>query len=250
MILILSRTFLFYLAVISFYACSFKSIDHNLMVLYRKMFSFVRYNYAHFSDENYFKEATYSSKIICDKKYLTKSMKDSLNNMEETLINHLSWKDNERTGGILEIDGVKVVVKKISVDGFFSNMFRMPAPIYVWNMVDELTKKGFHVLKPIAIVEKRSLFKATGYIVYKFEGTVLTKNLVVQKGLKEKIHSFHESLLKAKITHHDFHLRNIVMLEDNTLQLIDLDKTHWYPKYSLFFQKKANVEKRRLKKEI
>ncbi len=217
---------------------------HNLMCAYRKMFVCTHYEYAALNDSQYIKELSWGKKIICKSDYATEDVLRFLRDIERGEGKNILWKQDERLGEEAFLNGKKVVIKTIETSGFFTNLFRMGTVVQIWNHAIRANKEGVPVLKPIAIVEERSLKGTRGSIVYLYEG------IIADKSKLSMVQDLQKLLFQRHITHHDFHLRNIVVLEDGTLQLIDLDKMHWYPKHSYLFSYKMKQEIRRFNRDL
>jgi hypothetical protein len=222
-----------------------KSILHNLMCLYRSLFMMTHYGYACMNDAAYVTKLSWKEKIFCKKEYATLEVMRFLHDIDETQEKRILWNQFERTGAEAFFGKTHVIIKSIELDGFFQNFFRMGAAVNIWNNAHAAQKEGVPVLKPIALVEKRGISKTKGFVVYLYEGEVCNKNTDFRK-----IEGLRALLQKHQIAHHDFYLRNIVMLEDGSLQLIDIDKMHWYPKHSYLFRKKCEIEENRLIKDF
>ncbi len=222
-----------------------KSVLHNLMCLYRYLFMITHYGYVGMKDLDYVTKLSWQEKIFCKKEYATEEVMQFLADIDDTKGKRVLWNQFERTGAEAFLGQIHVIIKSIELDGFFQNLFRMGAAVNIWNNAHAAQKEGVPVLKPIALVEKRALSKTKGYIIYLYEGKVCDK-----KTDFAKIMALREFLQKKQIAHHDFFLRNIITLEDGSLQLIDIDKMHWYPKHSFLFRKKCGVEENRLIKDF
>lgn len=222
-----------------------KSILHNLMCLYRQLFMITSYEYFGINDKSVVKKLSRAEKIFCKKEYATEEMLQFLSEIEEEKNRDVLWKHFERMGSQVFLDGHHFIVKSIELKGFLPNLLRMNGATHVWNLAHYVKEKGVPVLKPIGLVEKRAFSKTRGWVVYLFEGKICDKSIDFTK-----IKELRELLQKKKIAHHDLFLRNIVTLDDGSLQLIDIDKMHIYPGYSYVFRKKCEIEENRLIKEF
>ncbi len=225
-----------------FYA--WKSLMHNLMCLYRKMFVMIHYEYVGLFDWKVQKDLTWGKKIFCLKDYANAEMMEFLHNIEESKGKKELWSHWERKGEEAIIAGKRVIIKSIELEGFFSNLFRMGTGVNIWNNAYYAKLDGIPTLKPVALVEKRGLTKTKTIVIYLYEGRVCTKDDFL------KIQNLKELLFRKGVTHHDFYIRNIIKLEDGTLQLIDIDKMHWYPRHSYLFSWKKAQEEDRFDKDV
>jgi hypothetical protein len=137
--------------------------------------------------------------------------------------------------------GKRVVVKSVEFRGWFPNLLRMGMGVNIWNNAYFAKARGVPVLTPIALVEKRSWNKTKTFVVYPYEGEVC-KNEIKES---PKIFVLKKALNEGLLIHDDFRFKNIVMLDDGTLQLIDIDKIHYYPKNSPVFKARMRHEFRK-----
>jgi hypothetical protein len=221
-----------------------KSILHNLMCLYRQIFMISSYGYVGINDPEVVKKLSRAEKIFCKKEYATEEMMQFLSEMEAKN-REILWANFERVGSQVFLDGHHFIVKSIELKGYLPNLLRMNGATHVWNVAHYVKAKGVPVLKPIALVEKRAFSETRGWVVYLFEGKICNKSIDFTK-----IKELRDLLQKKKIAHHDLFLRNIVTLDDGSLQLIDIDKMHIYPGYSYVFRKKCEIEENRLIKDF
>mgnify|MGYP002132237809 CR=1 FL=1 len=219
------------------------------MCAYRQLFMIVHYEYAGICEEGYQKELSWKEKILCVNEFANREMMEFLREIEKSDLKTTVCQYPDRKVEVVNIQGISCVVKSMETRGLFLNFFRMGAGVNIWNSALNARKMGVPVLKPVAVVEKRRLNVVKTFVVYLREGEVC-ETVEKTAHLLEKVERLREDLRKKQITHHDFHLRNIVVLEDGSLQLIDIDKLHWYPKRSYLYLKKLEVEERRFKREL
>ncbi len=208
------------------------------------MFVIAHYDYFGIGDSSYVNELTWKKKIFCAKEYANGKLMQFCRDIDLPRNSQIAWKHWERTGEIIEFAGKKMVVKTIELKGFAANLFRLGTGVQIWNNAHHAKADGIAVLKPVALIEERAWNQTRTSIIYLYEGEVCTKENVA------KIEILQKFLFQKRVAHHDFYLRNIVELEDGTLQLIDIDKMHWYPKYSYLFILKMRDENRKFQKEI
>jgi hypothetical protein len=202
------------------------------------------YGYVGINDPEVVKKLSRAEKIFCKKEYATEEMMQFLSEMEAKN-REILWANFERVGSQVFLDGHHFIVKSIELKGYLPNLLRMNGATHVWNVAHYVKAKGVPVLKPIALVEKRAFSETRGWVVYLFEGKICNKSIDFTK-----IKELRDLLQKKKIAHHDLFLRNIVTLDDGSLQLIDIDKMHIYPGYSYVFRKKCEIEENRLIKDF
>lgn len=221
-----------------------KSFMHNLMCAYRKMFVISHYEYVGIDDPLVKKELTWGKKIFCLNEYASLETMEFLRNIEDSKEKKELWNHDERKGELAVIGGKQVIIKSIELDGFFPNLFRMGTGVNIWNNAKFAKLDGIPTLKPIALIEKRALNKTKTSVVYLYEGAICDKEDL------PKIEDLKQLLEQKHATHHDFFIRNIVKLEDGSLQLIDIDKMHWYPRNSYLFRWKNRQEDDRFTKDL
>ena len=217
---------------------------HNLMCAYRKMFVTAHYEYVGLFDPSLRKEVSWKEKIFCKNEYADEEVVSFLHNLDEPRERRVLWQHWERMGEIAELKGKKVIIKTTYLNGFFPNLFRMSTGVNIWNNAHYAKADGIPVLKPVALIEKRCLTQSKSSIVYLYEGELCDSSRL------EQVRELYNLLVQKNVTHHDFYLRNIVVLEDGSLQLIDIDKIHWYPAYSYVFKLKARQEESRFLRDL
>ena len=141
------------------------------------------------------------------------------------------------------VSGHTLVIKSAVQNGFFNNLIAMGLGVNVWNNIFWAKKMGIPVMKPVAVIEKRKWNQVKSFIVYLYEGKVCESEFKTTEEFFPKVQELKEFLNKKGVIHHDFRLRNIVILDDGTLQFIDVDKLHHYPVHSHVFN-------HRLKREV
>jgi hypothetical protein len=219
------------------------SLMHNVSRLYEALFLEVHYEYVGLFDQKYQKELSWGHKIFCLDEYATKDVLAFLHDIEESKYKKVLWDHRGKLTEEAEFLGNHFIVKSAEKEGFFRNIFSMGMAVNVWNNAHWAKKMSLPVLKPVALVEKRSLSQTKTFIVYLFEGEVCEKAIKVSEEFFPKVQELKMLLGEKHVIHHDFRLRNMVLLEDGTLQFIDIDKLHWYPCNS-------HVFKQRLKREV
>ncbi|MBM3192749.1 MAG: hypothetical protein FJZ59_00760 [Chlamydiae bacterium] len=219
------------------------SLMHNVSRMYEALFLEVHYEYTGLFDESVQKELSWGQKIFCLNEYATNEVWTFLHDIERSKYKKVLWDHRGKLTEEAEFAGNHFIVKSATKVGFLRNIFSMGMGVNVWNNANWAKHMGMPVLKPVALVEKRSLFETKSFIVYLFEGEVCEKAIKTSEAFFPKIEELKTLLAKKHVIHHDFRLRNMVLLEDGSLQFIDIDKLHWYPCNS-------HVFKQRLKREV
>ncbi len=223
--------------------CFWPSLMHNLSRVYEALFLEVHYEYVGLFDKNYQKKLSWNQKIICNKEYANASMFEFLHNVE-TYKNKKTLHDHRgKLTEKISLEKSQFVVKSTERKGFFRNLFAHGMGVNVWNNAHWAKDIGVPVMKPVALVEKREWNKTKTFVVYVFEGKVCENEFKQREDFFPKVQELKELLNEKHVIHHDFRLRNIVLLDDGTLQFIDIDKLHWY-------KTSSHVFKHRLKREV
>ncbi len=223
--------------------CYWPSLMHNLSRVYEALFLEANYEYVGLFDHDYQKELSWRQKIICDKAYANSSMLDFLHNVETDKNKKVLHDHRGKLTEKISFDNHHFVVKSTVKKGFIRNLFAHGVGVNVWNNAHWAKKIGIPVMQPIALVEKREWDKTKTFIVYLFEGKVCENEFKHSEEFFPKVQELKELLNEKRVIHHDFRLRNIVLLDDGSLQFIDIDKLHWY-------KTSSHVFKHRLKREV
>jgi hypothetical protein len=219
------------------------------MCAYRQLFMITHYEYVGLCEEAYQKELSWKKKIICVNEFAGAEMLAFLRQIEESDLKKTLGEYPDRRLEEVVFGEDHFIVKSTQIKGIFINLLRMGTAVNIWNHAHYARKMGIPVLRPVALVEKREINSTKTFVVYLREGEVCEKQ-VMQASFLEKVAQLRGQLRQKYVTHHDFYVRNIVMLEDGSLQLIDIDKMHWYPKHSYLYSKKCQVEERRFKRDL
>jgi hypothetical protein len=216
---------------------------HNFSRLYELAFLEAHYNYDLLFDSTCYKELTYGDKIICKSKFANNEVLNFLHDVDDSKCKKVLWDHRGKLTEEAKFGDHHFIVKSAEKKGFLRNLFCMGMGVNVWNNANWASKIGLPVLKPVAMIEKRKWNFTKTYIVYEYEGRVCEKELKVRPEFFPKVEDMRKLLNEKNAIHHDFRLRNMVVLEDGTLQFIDIDKLHVYPNKSIVF-------KSRLKREV
>ena len=223
--------------------CFWPSLMHNVSRVYEALFLDAHYEYIGLFDKEYQKELSWKQKIICLNDYADSAMLDFLQSIETAPGKKVLHDHRGKLTEKFSFSGRHFVVKSATRDGFFRNLLAMSMGVNVWNNIHWAQKMGVPVMKPVALVEKRKWNQTTSFVVYLFEGKVCENEFKEREGFFPKIQELKELLSQKHVIHHDFRLRNIVLLDDGSLQFIDIDKLHWY-------KTSSHVFKQRLKREV
>ena len=223
---------------------------YDLAKLYELLFLIFQYDYIGVHELQYRKELSWREKIICFDRYATDEMMAVLRDIEKIPSQKmLSHRENRETKEI-DLLGRHCVLKSGVQKGFFKPLFSMGLGIDIWNNAQWLKKKGFPVLTPIAMIEKRKWNHTESFVVYLYEGVICEDELKQRDHFFPQIQEIEKKLYQEGVIHHDFRLRNMVILEDGRVQLIDIDKVHWYPRNSCVFYQRMKREVRKFNKNM
>ncbi len=225
------------------------TLMHNVSRAYQKLFAVFHYEYVGLNDLEVWKEVSWEKKIFCKNEFATSEMIAFLKNIEEGNGDHLAG-NRKRQVEIRVVNSKRLVVKSMEFPGFISNIFRMGLGVNVWNNADFATKLGIPVLKPIAFVEKRRWNQSKTYSVYLFEGKACDQEIKKTSDWFLKIQELKNNLYKHSVIHDDLRIKNMVLLDDGTVQLIDIDKIHRYPKKSIIFRARMDREVRKFNQNL
>ncbi len=224
--------------------CFWPSLMHNISRLYETFFLQVHYEYVGLFDPIYQKQVSWGLKNICLKEYATSQVNDFLDHIED-FEKKTIWIHRNKLTEEAHIGEYHFIIKSEKKEGFFANLFSMGMAVNVWNNAHWVRNMGIPVLKPVALLEKRKWNSAHTFIVYLYEGRDCEKELERDQSFFSGVKDLQKLLVDRHVIHHDFRLRNILVLEDQSLQLIDIDKIHKYPRNSYVFRERMNREVRK-----
>ncbi len=224
--------------------CFWPSLMHNLSRLYETLFVQFHYEYTGLFDSAYQKKISWGLKNICSKEYATFQVNDFLENIED-YEKRTIWIHRNKLTEDAHVGGYHFIVKSEEKKGFFSNLFSMGMAVNIWNNAHWARDIGVPVLKPVALVEKRKWNSVHTFIVYLYEGKDCEKEFANDQSFFGEVEVLQKLLMTKQVIHHDFRLRNILLLEDQSLQLIDIDKIHRYPRNSYVFRERMKREVRK-----
>ncbi len=208
---------------------------------YKDLFFTAQYEYAKLFDDQYKKELSWGEKIFCLKEYASVEMMEGLHKIEEIRGKLGASHRNGRVTEEVFFLGNHFIIKSGEVKGFVSNLMQMGLGTTIWNNADWMKEKGIPVLKPIALVEKRGWNRTKSFVIYLYEGGLC-------KGNCSKISELKQVLLEKCVIHGDLLYRNIVVLEDGSVQCIDIDNAQVYPRNSIVFRWRMERDFCKLKK--
>lgn len=225
------------------------SLTHNFARVYEQMFLCGNYDYFPLYEKDYLCKGSRSHKIFCKKEFATPEMFDILEHYEDIYLHVLQCHRGITTRDFT-INGQKFVIKSAHQRGFLKHLLFMSRAVNICNNGIWANNEGIKTLKPVALIENRGWLNSGSAVVYLFEGIPLGELLVQRPELFPKVDRLIQDLIDKSIIHHDFHIYNFVVLEDNSVQLIDIDKLHQYPFSSYIFHKRLSREIRKFNKRV
>ncbi len=224
----------------------------KLYKLYEKMFFITQYDYAGLFSLDYRKELSWKEKIFCLEEYADESMMKILHkiedNKERNPLRVTKWNTTEE----FVVSGRHFVIKSREKMGVMGNLFRMGLGVTIWNNAAWAKEKGIPVLKPIALVEKRSWNQSNSFVIYLYEGRSCREELSRYNEWCPKIEALKELLYQTGVIYHDFHIGNLVRLEDGKIQFIDIDRLSFCPqkRFSWGFCERMRCEIKKFDSDI
>jgi len=215
--------------------------------LYEGAFFYFQYNYLGLDDKSYYKELSFSEKLVCLESDFSKEMEKLLKEDDPNEIWVFSLRKNMKTYWV-EVNGEQYVVKKHMQRGFLKNIFQMGKGVSIWNNLEWASKKGVSVVTPVAFYEKRRKSCVETKVLYRFEEKRSDDS--ENKNVFSKTNSPTNELRKAHVVHADLRRRNIVYSNgQDQLKLIDVELMHYYPRWSYVCHKRLNKEEEWLLKD-
>jgi len=217
------------------------SLMNNLSRGYEIGYLIYRYDYREIDNSDYIRNLSFKEKVFCHRDYHTEELIGFIKGQRKfktTLLHKREGKITEK----VTINGCDFVIKTETTKGFLKNLFMMNRCVCIWNNGHFAKEKGILALKPIALVEKRGVFQSKSSILYLLEGIDGEKEAAKRVDFFDQIEDVVRQMKEQRIIHQDFRLKNLVVLPDNSIQLIDIDKIHQYPKYSYVYHKRLARE--------
>lgn len=150
-----------------------------------------------------------------------------------------------RTTYVSHIEGKPYIIKLSRTKSLFETLFfTCRHSRSAWNNAELAKRAGLATIEPIALVEIGSKFQLTSYLIYPLAG----KTLAEKKGMESWVEPFKRVLAKQRdlsIIHPDFRPKNVIQLEDSSIQYIDIDDLHRYPPFSYVCRARFNKELKR-----
>jgi tRNA A-37 threonylcarbamoyl transferase component Bud32 len=190
--------------------------------------------------------------LICKREYSTAAMQQLLTNPDEYLDTtpgpiFKNIPGDTSTVGVVIVDNKKYVVKRYNVRGFWHGLrkiFRPNRALRSWNNSHYLDQHHIPTPKPVAVIIKHfgpirgKTYFITEYVdgvqgLNFFEGN--TKTDAVCKKILENVAELLKKLYVARITHDDFQLKNIIIV-NNIPFLLDLDYMRIHKYNSVWFR--------------
>lgn len=204
-------------------------------------------------DENFIFEKDFHHFSICARKQFSSEMQKLLQDPDYFLGNtsgpfFKSDKGDTTTIGVVDIDGIKVVVKRYNIKGwrhFIKKCWSKSRAFHSWQSAFYLKKNQIDTIEPIAIVEKRFGFlRGKSYFISQYVEAIRGCDYFGAQAMPnpewsliiDKIISIIKKLYHAHIRHHDFQYGNMLIANDKVL-LLDLDHMKIYRKNNWFFRR-------------
>lgn len=220
----------------------FDYVIQTIGAQYQKSWHIFHYDYANLDNPEYIKKLSYGEKVVCHRAYYDQAMQDFLEGKTKPKRELLHWWKRRTTESIW-IGDRHYVIKTGIKKGFFPNLLKIGLGVEIWNNAHLAKELGIPTLQPIAFWEKRCPNYSESIVLYPWEGTSGDKVYQEREDILPAVEKLLVALEENSVIQRSFRLKNLVILSDNTPQLIDIDDMHRYPKYSFIFHK-------RLKREI
>ncbi len=191
-------------------------------------------------------QKSFSSFMLCHKKYYTPDMESFLQNPDIAFDNpgaSLLKAGNTATIGLYKIDGIEVVVKRYNMKNKFHALrlaFKKSRADISWSSAHLLLKNRINTPKPIAIKEERfGPFRSKAFFICEYIKGESARNFFCNanangdKIIAESIIDVFKRFKYLKISHGDMKATNII-IKDNKPFFIDLDSMHWHKSKLLF----------------
>lgn len=216
------------------------SLMNNLSRAYEIAYLVFHYDYAEINNPLYIKELTAHEKFFCHKDHYNPELITYLkqSSQEGKILHARGTKITEK----IHIHGQDYICKHETCEGILKNLLVMNRCVYIWNNGHFAKKIGLSALKPVALIEKRSLRATQSSVLYLLEGIDGEIEANRRVDFFPEIENLVYRMIDLRMMHQDFRLKNLVVLPDNTIVLIDIDKIHQYPKYSYVFHKRLARE--------
>lgn len=205
------------------------------------MWPIFHYGYEEIDHSDYVKRLSYSEKVVCHKEYYDQDMREFLEGKTLPMRELLHFWRERKTESVW-IGKRRYVIKTGVKKGFFTNLMKIGLGVQIWNNAHRAKRLGIPTLKPIAFWEKRGLTYSESLVLYLWEGTSGEKAFKERTSFLPEVDKLLVKLSCHSIIQRSFRLKNMVILGDDTPQLIDIDDMHQYPKYSFVFHKRLQRE--------
>lgn len=235
--------------IISIFLLQSDRVAYAISRLYEGCFVYLQYNYLGIEKEGFHKELTYQNKILCKESDYTPEMALFLHGPMKRKDEKLLSKRKRKETYKIDIAGKEYVVKSHTQRGAFKNLFQMGKAVTIWNNLMWAEEKGIPLQEPVAFVEKRKKGKVITHVLYRYEGKGVNYVILEDKKVISLINNAIASLEAKQVIHPDLRARNMIYIEDQGIKFIDTDILHYYPKWSLIYNKRMKEEKRLFKED-
>ena len=196
---------------------------------------------------------------LIDRHYLSPAFSDLLAKTDEWMADGEILKaGNSATVVRLDIEGVKLVVKRYNIKNFSHALRRCwrPSRAYVsWRNAQRLSWWRVATPKPVAMLEKRCCgLRSTAYFISEYVAgsnafEYLRRRDLSGLDLKVWLQQFAallQRLIDLGLSHGDFKATNFLCGDDSRLYLLDLDAMRYWPRPGPGFKKAVERDHRRL----
>lgn len=184
------------------------------------------------TDVNVYRQSGLFEAVSTD--FALKHLPISIQDCEHIVEHGASFKKgNTCTVSLAEIDGVKVVVKRYNIKGFWHGLSRALRPTRAaasWSNAYRLRLLGIATPQPVALIESRlGCLRGKAYFLSEYldapDASAFFAQIKNKRGQAEAVHKIVELFYRMyllKLSHGDMKANNIKVL-DGTPYLIDLD---------------------------
>lgn len=207
-----------------------------------------------YSNPDFLCERTFNKRLICNKKYYTRTMQTFLSKPDVFLEQKSekifkNKKGDTTTIGVIELENAKFVVKRYNFKGGYhavKQSLRLTRAMRSWFYAHYLERLGIPTVKPVAVCEQyRFCFFEKAYFITEYEESIdawsyfngsmgLPKNWKIVAG---RIVNIVNRLADLKITHGDLRCGNMLVIQEKPI-LVDLDHVHEYDRNNWIYRRK------------
>jgi len=185
-----------------------------------------------------FTNLSYGKKTFCLKEDYTNEMMEFLADKGDFKREILHRKKRKITEKVV-IGNQVYIVKRHGVKGFFKNLFTMSRGVHIWNRAHKIKSFEIPVFTPVALVEKRTWNQSESFVLYKMRGKEAAKNKQMLDRAIPSILTMLKKMVCHNIIHPDFRPNNLILHENGSVSMIDIDHLSIYPSYSYVYQQRV-----------